>query len=773
MQRFHPLFYIVIALGAFGRAVDAACDVTNLTPFNILGGRTEVLQNGTVLQYICPDGQYPYPTEYRTCDYGMRWSTMMNINKMIIHQARCRDVHCHRILEFENGDYEPRQAYYNVSQKITFTCYSGYSMRGSEVRTCLPSGKWSGETTICEDGSGHCLNPGIPIGGRKEGNEYRIEYRVRYRCASSLILVGSSERTCQESGIWSGTEPECRQPFSFDSPQEVASKFISSLTETAEAADANRNVSSTQKRKIVIKKGSTMNIYFILDASRSISKRNFKDTRNATIKLIEKISSYDISPNYGIVTFATHSKEVLNTMNPNSSDAAWVIELMEKVKLTDHRQKTGTNINKGLQAVYEMMVSQEADERRRKLIPPPISNSTRHVIILMSDGDYNMGGNPISVIRDIKEFLRIGKSRSNPRNEYLDVYAFGVGSMVNMQNMNALASDKPKERHFFKLKDFPDLQEAFDKMIDESETLSMCGLAKEHKTADGQTKNPWNTKITIRRVGGTGFEHCKGTLVSEYYILTAAHCFSIDDVAEQITVSIGKDYFPVVAIRTHPAYTIGKLRDRGIPEFYDYDVALIKLGRKVKFSVFARPICLPCTQGTSRALRKPLAETTCKDHENELLPVRNVLSFFVTDCKYRDQDSYGLLRRTVQIKNSEKKMACEEDAKNAKFYKNVTNIKDIVTDRFLCTGGQEPVLDPNTCKGDSGGPLIIQKRLRYIQVGVISWGVVDVCKGLSATCEKPYEFQKGSPSFARDYHINLFRVMPWLKEQLAEELEFI
>ncbi|XP_007445478.2 complement factor B-like [Python bivittatus] len=106
-------------------------------------------------------------------------------------------------------------------------------------------------------------------------------------------------------------------------------------------------------------------------------------------------------------------------MNPNSSDAAWVIELMEKVKLTDHRQKPGTNINKGLQAVYEMMVSQEADERRRKLIPPPISNSTRHVIILMSDGDYNMGGDPISVIRDIKEFLRIGKSRSNPRNEYL------------------------------------------------------------------------------------------------------------------------------------------------------------------------------------------------------------------------------------------------------------------------------------------------------------------------------------------------------------------
>lgn len=46
------------------------------------------------------------------------------------------------------------------------------------------------------------------------------------------------------------------------------------------------------------------------------------------------------------------------------------------------------------------------------------------------------------------------------------------------------------------------------------------------------------------------------------------------------------------------------------------------------------------------------------------------------------------------------KIACEQDARNAKFYKNITNIKEVVTDNFLCTGGQDPVLDPNTCKGE-------------------------------------------------------------------------
>lgn len=49
------------------------------------------------------------------------------------------------------------------------------------------------------------------------------------------------------------------------------------------------------------------------------------------------------------------------------------------------------------------------------------------------------------------------------------------------------------------------------------------------------------------------------------------------------------------------------------------------------------------------------------------------------------------------------------------------------------------------------------------QVGVISWGVVDVCRG------QKMQGKNRSPAYARDFHINLFTVLPWLREILADE----
>lgn len=106
-----------------------------------------------------------------------------------------------------------------------------------------------------------------------------------------------------------------------------------------------------------------------------------------------------------------------------------------------------------------------------------------------------------------------------------------------------------------------------------------------------------------------------------------------------------------------------------------------------------RPICLPCTEGTTRALRLPQT-ATCRQHKEELLPVKDVKALFVSE------EGKKLTRKEVYIKNGDKKVSCERDATKAQGYEKVKAASEVVTPRFLCTGGVDPYADPNTCKGE-------------------------------------------------------------------------
>lgn len=77
----------------------------------------------------------------------------------------------------------------------------------------------------------------------------------------------------------------------YDSPQEVAEAFLSSLTETIEGADAEDGHSpgEQQKRKIVLDPSGSMNIYLVLDGSDSIGSSNFTGAKRCLTNLIEKV----------------------------------------------------------------------------------------------------------------------------------------------------------------------------------------------------------------------------------------------------------------------------------------------------------------------------------------------------------------------------------------------------------------------------------------------------------------------------------------------------
>nr|XP_055035658.1 complement factor B-like [Misgurnus anguillicaudatus] len=706
--------------------------------FSLSNGFSE----GSILRYTCPEGYYP-SVKSRQCKNG-RWDPKPT------RKTQCKMVTCPDPRGFENGEVYPYQQRYFVNNTTSYSCQSGYTFSGSVSRICQPNGKWSGGTPICGRNSDHCPDPGVPPGTTRSGNMFNIDDKVTYNCESKLILIGSRERVCQKGGLWSGTEPECYADFTYDTPEEASESFSSSLKTNLQVSQQYEEIVQQGKR-ITVNKGGKLDIYIALDVSDSIDEKEFEKAKGVISKLIEKISYYEVSPNYEILIFATDVTRIVTMRDFKIGQKDNLLQILNKLgdfKYSSKGKRTGTNIAKAYWSIYESMLIEKEIDKKSFL-------ETQHIVILFSDGQANMGGNPKPKVDQIKDLV-IQKDPS--REEKLDLYVFGMGDDVNAEDINHFKTDRGNEKFFFKLRDLHDLKETFDTMIDEGTSVKLCGLYKDYDDGSNSHKRrqyPWLAKISVTRSDGT-ISKCIGSLVTSTFILTAAHCFKFGDTADRITVDMEskskgikvKEYIP------HPSYNVAAKRDKGISEYYEFDIALLQLEDPVIMSPDIRPICIPCTKETSGALKLSDREGTCKKHEEMLLSADTVNAAFMSDIGGKIE------QKDITIKRGNLWDACIEDAKKAKGI-TATNAKDIVSHNFLCSGGIEPTTDDVACKGDSGGATFVPGA-RLIQVGIVSWGVKDMC----ARSPKPK-----SEKDSRDYHTNLFspEIRSFLKEYLGNE----
>ena len=61
-----------------------------------------------------------------------------------------------------------------------------------------------------------CGHPGNITNGRVRVYEFLYEKSIRYSCDVGYILNGSSLRTCQPNGTWSGLKPTCEGEYRFE-----------------------------------------------------------------------------------------------------------------------------------------------------------------------------------------------------------------------------------------------------------------------------------------------------------------------------------------------------------------------------------------------------------------------------------------------------------------------------------------------------------------------------------------------------------------------------
>nr|QGH45440.1 complement system-related protein B/C2-A2-2 [Cyprinus carpio] len=297
------------------------------------------------------------------------------------------------------------------------------------------------------------------------------------------------------------------------------------------------------------------------------------------------------------------------------------------------------------------------------------------------------------------------------REKNLDLYVFGVGVDVNQEDINGLVSQRDQEKYFFKLKDLTEVQKMFDDMIDESTSVGLCGIVWEG-LENKRRAFPWLAQINIQHPSTSKGSNCMGSLVSSSYILTAAHCFKEGDTPNKIIVKLEKDLVVKVKKYTlHPKYNPKAKQHMGIQEYYEFDVALIQLEKAVEMSFNLRPICIPCTRETNGALKLSESEGTCRKHEEILMNNELVEAAFTSDI---DTDNSPKYIKNIMIKLGKYRDACVEDAKKAKGI-NVKNAREVVTDNFLCSGGNEPKTDDVACKGDRSGTNIVQTYERTLE----------------------------------------------------------
>ncbi|XP_072399984.1 trypsin-1 [Diabrotica undecimpunctata] len=240
-----------------------------------------------------------------------------------------------------------------------------------------------------------------------------------------------------------------------------------------------------------------------------------------------------------------------------------------------------------------------------------------------------------------------------------------------------------------------------------------CGVSNQENRIVGGRPTGVNRYPWIARIVYDGHYHCGASLLTEEYVLTAAHCVRKLK-RSKIRVILGDhDVSTTAEIPAMMRAVSAVVRHKGFDgDTFNHDIALLKLRKKVQFTKQIRPVCLPKT-------REPSGKTG-------------------TVIGWGRTSEGGMLPNIIQ--EVEVPILTQTQCKSMKYRASR------ITNYMLCAGKGAQ----DSCQGDSGGPLLIHSGDKYEIAGIVSWGV---------GCGRP-----GYPGV----YTRVFKYVNWLRKTLED-----